>query len=83
MRSAVRGQSIARSEGLIEMKIELEPAFGAFVGDQASLLSHESGPPTSDPDARQVPIAVIDFYSTGGFSLSLSQLRQQRPCVRP
>jgi hypothetical protein len=31
------------------MKIELEPAFGAFVGDQASLLSHESGPPTSDP----------------------------------
>jgi hypothetical protein len=30
MRSAVRGQTIARSAGLIEMRVELEPAFSAF-----------------------------------------------------
>lgn len=30
MRSAVRGQTIVRSAGLIEMRVELEPAWGSF-----------------------------------------------------
>lgn len=30
MRSAVRGQTVARSEGVIEMRVELEPTFGSF-----------------------------------------------------